>query len=167
MTILMRWCSSWPAALVVALAAACQPAAGPLTAEDVAAINDLRDRWAAAARANDVAAALALYTEDAVEMPPTARQLEGRAGIQARLEQAFSAVAALTLQSVETAGRDGLAYDRGPYSLTVRVEGQPQPVTETGKFIAILTKQPDGTWRIHRLIWNSDAPPATGSAPPS
>lgn len=164
----MMWRSLWPATLVVALVAACQPAAGPLTSEDLSAINDLRDRWAAAARADDVAAAAALYTEDAVEMPPYEPRVEGRPAIQARLERAFPAVTALTLRGVETEGRNGLAYDRGTYSITVRVEGQPEPVTETGKFITILSRQPDGAWRIHRLIWNSDAPPPPmGGAPPS
>lgn len=145
------------AALFVASATACQPAAGPLTAEEVAAIGDLREQWAEGARAGDAASVVALYTEDAIEMPPDAPAIEGRSAIHARLEESFEGLADITLTAAETTGRDGLAYDRGTYSVTVDVEGQ--MVTETGEFITILTKQADGSWRLHRLIWNRDAPP--------
>ena len=145
------------AALFVASATACQPAAGPITAEDVAAIGNLRDQYAERTLAGDVAAVAAFYTEDAIEMPPDAPVIEGRSAIQANLGEGSAGLTAFTLTGLETEGRDGLAYDRGTYSVTVDVEGQ--SVSETGKFITVLTKQADGSWRLHRVIWNRDAPP--------
>lgn len=44
------------------------------------------------------------------------------------------------------------------YSITIAIEGQAQPVTDTGKCVAVVRKQPDGAWRLAALIWNSDRP---------
>ncbi len=65
----------------------------------------------------------------------------------------------MTLTSVETDGMLNIAFDRGNYSVTVQEEGMEEPVTVTGKYIAILRLQPDGAWKISRLIWNENTPP--------
>ncbi len=35
----------------------------------------------------------------------------------------------------------------------------PEPITDVGKFLAILRKQPDGSWLVSHAIYNADAPP--------
>jgi hypothetical protein len=58
----------------------------PLSDENLGAIADVRQVHADAVLAGDAAAVAALYTEDAVEMPPKLPATEGRAAIQARYE---------------------------------------------------------------------------------
>ncbi len=151
-------------ALVVA-STACQPPvqeAGPLSDEDVAAITQVNEEWVQANRAHDWAALTAFRTEDAVWMPPNEPAREGRAAIQEWLTP-FT-VTDFNVTPVQTEGRDGLAYTRGVYSLTVTIEGTPEPITDTGKYVAIWQKQPDGSWLIAVDIWNSDLPlPEQGS----
>jgi ketosteroid isomerase-like protein len=149
------------ALLALAMAGtACQPpaqeAAG-LSEEDVAAIEASLESFAQAIRASDWAALTALYTEDAVFMAPNQPALEGRAAMRAWLEL-FPPIAQYEATSVEIDGRGDLAHVRGNYSETYTVEGAPEPIHDTGKYVEIWRKQPDGSWLIAVEIWNSDLP---------
>jgi uncharacterized protein (TIGR02246 family) len=147
--------------------AACQaptPEAGPLSDDDVAAIISLRDRWVQAELEGDWDAWATLLTEDAVQMPPNHSAIEGRTAIKAWAET-FPTITDVAFTPIETNGRDGLAYIRGTYSITIMAEGMPEPVTDSGSYVQILRKQPDGSWRVAIGIWNSDLPLAEqGSA---
>ncbi len=141
--------------------AACQPpvqeeASGALSDADIAAIRQVTEEWVQANRANDWAAVAAFRTEDAVFMPPNEPVVAGRAAIQEWLTPFTSTDFNVT--PVQTEGRDGLAYTRGVYSLTVTIEGTPEPITDTGKYVQIWREQPDGSWLIVVDIWNSDLP---------
>ncbi len=150
------------AALALGLTStACQPPAqeaGPLSDEDVAAIRAGHQGWVQALLAGDWAAAAAVHTEDAVRMPPNDTAYQGRAAIEARLAERIDTVTAFTVTSVETDGRDGLAYDRATYSITLGRVGMSEPITNTGKALVVWQKQADGSWLAHRVIWNSDLP---------
>jgi uncharacterized protein (TIGR02246 family) len=148
------------ACIVIALISACQPpaqGAGPLTEEDVAAIEASPDAFAEAMLAGDWAAVAALYTEDAVFMPPNEAAVEGRAAIQARLEP-FPPFAQFEATILEIDGSGNLAFVRATYSEAYTVEGTPEPIHDTGKYVEIWRKQPDGKWLIAVEIWNSDSP---------
>ncbi|MGD2153820.1 MAG: SgcJ/EcaC family oxidoreductase [Gemmatimonadales bacterium] len=160
------------AALAFVLAgAACAgpaPVAGRLSEEDVAAINDLAERrMVEALLAEDFAAFAALFTEDAVRMPPNEPLHEGRAAIEAWTTSNWGPLTTteFTQRALEIDGRGDLAYVRGVYSATVEVPGVPEPITEDGKMLAILRKQPDGSWLVSRAIYNADAPPAPMASP--
>jgi uncharacterized protein (TIGR02246 family) len=149
------------AVLVLAVAStACQPAAqqvGPLSDEDVAAIRASTESFAEAIRASDWAGVSALYTEDAVFMPPNEPAVQGRAAIEAWME-AFPPITGFSPETVEIDGHGDLAYVRGTLSMTVMPEGAPEPIQETAKYIEIRRKQPDGSWLIAVDIFNSDLP---------
>lgn len=138
--------------------------AGSLSDEDVAAIRAGEQVWVQALLAGDWAAGAAVHTEDAVRMPPNQTTYQGRAAIEARLADGIDTVTAFTVTSVETDGRDGLAYDRVTYSITLRRVGMSEPITNTGKGLVLFQKQADGAWLIHRVIWNLDPLPEPESA---
>ncbi len=146
---------------LVVTSTACQPAvqeAGPLSDEDRAAIGNLRESYRQATLAGDWAAVAALYAPDGVRMPPNQAIEEGRAAIQASLAAEGASVTDWTITSVELDGRGGLAYDRGTYSITLRVEGMPEPIMDTGKYLVTLVKHADGSWLLTSAIFNSDLP---------
>jgi uncharacterized protein (TIGR02246 family) len=153
----MRTKSLLAAAVVVLLSATgCYPAAGPLTEEDLAAIAGVRQGYQEALLAGDAAAVAALYTEDAVEMPPHNVAREGRAAI----EEAYAAglvVAEFTITSKQTEGFGDLAYDMGTWTATMGMEGM-EPYQDAGKYLTICEKQADGSWLIKASTWNSDIP---------
>jgi uncharacterized protein (TIGR02246 family) len=151
-------------AFVLAAAGCAGPApeAGVLSEGDVAAINDLGGRqMVEALLAEDFAAFAAMFTEDAVRMPPNEPLHQGRATIEAWATSNWGPLTTteFTQQALEIDGRGDLAYVRGAYTATVEVPGVPQPITEVGKMLAILRKQPDGTWLVSHAIYNADAPP--------
>ncbi len=131
--------------------------AGPLSDEDIAAIRAGHEAWVQVLLAGDWAAAAAWLTEDAVWMPPNNAVVRGRAAIEARLAE-VGTITAFTATSVETDGRDGLAYDWVSYSITFRRVGMTEPITNTGKGLVVMRKQADGSWQANRVIWNSDLP---------
>ena len=140
---------------------ACQPpaqqmASGTLSDEDVAAIRNASQTFVQANVAGDWAAAVAVLTEDAVWMPPNQAAREGRADIQDWLS--LQTVTDFELAALETGGRGGIAYTRGSFSITLTVEGMAGPVSDTGKYVEIWWKEPDGSWLIDQIIWNSDLP---------
>ncbi len=148
------------ALLFMAPLATCQaPAseAGPLSEADVAAIKASTVVFAEAVLAGDWAAFAVLYEEDAVFMPPHGPVVEGRVAIQALLEL-FPSITQYEATIVQTDGRGDLAFVRATYSETYSVEGTPEPIHDTGKFVEIWRKQPDGKWLISVEIWNSDLP---------
>jgi ketosteroid isomerase-like protein len=145
------------AVLTLAIAsAACQPPAqdAVLSGDDVAAIGVLQESLNEAALAGDWAAAAEFLAEDLVYMPPGMQALEGRS---AWLEWAGSlgvTIAEMTVEVIEIDGRVDLAYLRGSYSQTFTIEGVPEPISDTGKYLFILKKQTDGSWRVAIWIWN-------------
>ena len=143
------------AVLSVSLAA-CAGGAASLSDADIAAIEEVSASFAAAANADDWGGVAALYTEDAVLMPPNGPAVQGRADIEAFVA-AFPPMSGLTLNEVLIDGRGDLAFVRGTYSMMMEMEGMPA-VPETGKYIEIRRKQEDGSWLLAVDIFNSDTP---------
>ncbi len=151
---------AFTALLFMAPLAACQapaPEVGPLSEEDVAAIKASRVLWAEAVLAGDWAAVAALFTEDAVVMPPNEPVVEGQVALQAFLEL-FPSITQFEATIVQMEGRGDLAFVRATYSMALIVEGVPEPIHDTGKFVDIWRKQPDGKWLVAVHIYNSDFP---------
>jgi uncharacterized protein (TIGR02246 family) len=128
-----------------------------LSDEDVAAIKASTKAFMQAVRSEDSAAGAALYTEDAVLMPPNQPMVQGRAAIQT-WKEASPTYTEFNLTVEEIDGRGDLAFVRGTYSLAVVPEGAPEPIQDTGKYVEIRRKQPDGSWLIAVDIFNSDLP---------
>jgi uncharacterized protein (TIGR02246 family) len=150
-------------ALVVATTA-CQPpaqeAAG-LSEEDIALLTAREEQeWPQALLAGDAAAAAGMHSENAVRLGPNEPILEGRANIQASLEEWLSKfdVTEFTQTVEDIDGRGDLAYVRGiARSVATRVDTGEQ-IADEEKYIAIIRKQSDGSWLTDIAIWNSDLP---------
>lgn len=143
----------------------CQPAAqegAALSEADVAAIEALHAAFLEAERANEWEGVAALMTEDAVIMPMGHPVLDGRAGyldfVGSLVEEHGAVVTSFNGTIAEIDGRGDVAYMRGTWSHTLTMGGIPGEISEAGKQLVILRKQPDGSWLASRWIWNSDGP---------
>jgi uncharacterized protein (TIGR02246 family) len=143
-------------ALMVTACQAPAPEVVQLSEEDVASIKQVSRTLVKTYQAGDWDAWIEVFTEDAMRMPPNRTILEGREAIRASSE-AFQPVTSFTVTPLEIDGLGDLAFARGTFTHT-RAPEDADPITESGKFIQILRKQPDGSWRIFRDIWNSDLP---------
>jgi len=140
--------------------AGCASQQAPDQAAATAAINEIWKEYSASLNAGDMDRWLALWTDDGVQMPPDEPAVVGKERIRARnqrfLDQ-FRFDMGITNAEVRTAG--DWAFARGTYraSLTPKQGGKPIPID--GKYMTILTRQADGSWKILRDIFNSNVAP--------
>jgi uncharacterized protein (TIGR02246 family) len=132
------------------------------TQVDAEAIMMLLTEYDAAATAGNVDAVMALYADDAVSMPPDAPARTGKEEIRA----AFVAVleentVQLTSQVDEVRVSGDLAFLRAAYDETLTPKAGGEPTQLHGKWLVILERQPDGSWKSWREMWSNYAPSDT------
>lgn len=100
----------------------------------------------------DAAGCAAFFTEDVILMPPDQPMTRGRKAFEEtyRSRMDTSGGGAHTNQLVEYGVEGDLAYQVGTYA----IEGA-EPA-EQGKFVNVLKRQADGTWKVAVSIFNSD-----------
>lgn len=105
-----------------------------------------------------------VFLEDAVLNPPNQPAVQGRAAIRAWLEK-LPPVQEFRLKHTKVEGRGDLAYALGTYSMTMAPPDAPGAVTDAGKFVEVLRKQPDGRWLCAVDMFSSDSPPVPPAPP--
>ena len=48
------------------------------------------------------------------------------------------------------------AFDRGPYTVTFTPKAGGEPMRDSGRGMDFFKRQPDGSWKTYREIWNND-----------
>ena len=127
-----------------------------LSKADRTAIRQAQENDVKLTKAQDWKGSLALYSDDAIQMPAHQPAVQGKAAIQAWME-AFPPFSNFQEHSLEIDGQGNLAYDRGTYSMTLNNNGA-GPMVDQGKYLTIWRKQADALWKISRVIFNSDYP---------
>jgi uncharacterized protein (TIGR02246 family) len=148
----------------VAVASAQAPATGGKTAAGPSgadAIKAVADAYVKAALAGDAKAIAALYTDDALEMPPNQPLIKGRAAIQQYYEKEMASgmkMTSFTLTHLDTQAMGDRGYDVGTYRQSLALKGATTPINDSGKYTVILRRSAAG-WKIASAIYNSDQPP--------
>ena len=161
-----RWTRPLAGSLVAMLLCVCAPSSekppsgAPSTrgagAADLAAIARLHDEYVAAHNAADIDRMMALFTDDAVLMPTDEPTLTGKKAIGEHYQEFFDQTPSeITLEPVETRVAGDWAFER--VELTVTVPGaRGKVLLAKAKYLWILQRQPDGSWKIGRAIYNLD-----------
>ena len=123
----------------------------PVPAQDKAAIQQLSDRFAEAFNTGDIDAVAAMYTEDAVVLPPGAEIIQGRDKIQALWQGATEQMSDLKLTATDVKPLGDSAV-REIGTATAKTNGE-QPQDMTIKYVVIWEKVGD-EWKIATDIWN-------------
>jgi uncharacterized protein (TIGR02246 family) len=126
-----------------------------LTDKDKAAISAGSETWLKAVRAADWNAVAARYATDAMLMPPNQPVVPGRENIR-QWFAAFPRIVSFDLKEAEVDGRCDIAFVRGSYTMTFVPPGAPQ-MTESGKYLEIHRREPDGSWVILRDMFSADS----------
>jgi len=107
-------------------------------------------KFAAALGGGDFEGAAALYSEQGQVLPPDGRPVSGRAGIAAFWEGAVAALGlkSAELRTLEVHSAGDLATEIGEARLEL-ASG-----TAMVKYMVLWQRGVDGTWRLHRDIWN-------------
>ncbi|HXY18809.1 MAG TPA: SgcJ/EcaC family oxidoreductase [Gemmatimonadales bacterium] len=154
--------------------AGCQPSnkPQPLTGADSTAIAKLRADFATAWNRGNVDGVVTLYTDDAVLQQADTTALKGSNAIRTYMNSALGTPTrpTLAITSVALNGRQDLAVDAGTWTLTPPAPAAPAkgaapaaPAPIAGKYLVVLSKQPDGGWKIS---WHASSPDAP-MAPPA
>jgi len=147
------------AGMVVLGSGCARPAVSPAPDARTAA-DALFAKYAETLGAGDADGWATLWMEDGVQMPPDAPPVVGRSQIREKLRGVlaqFRFDMHIHTQEVRTAG--DWAFARGIYDATLTPKAGGQGIPIDGKFMTILARQSDGSWRIYRDIFNSNAPP--------
>jgi uncharacterized protein (TIGR02246 family) len=138
----------------IMLAAVCFGAlAGAAGAQDKATIEQLNEKFVAAFNKGDAAAVAAMYTEDAVVLPPGADMVRGRENIRAFWAKTAEQIQDIKLTTVDVKplGPDA-AREIGTFSL--KTKGQ-QPQEVSGKYVVVWQKA-GADWKLATDIWNGN-----------
>jgi ketosteroid isomerase-like protein len=134
------------------------------TEADVAAFEavvlDTWVTWSATLDAGDVDGLIALWDDNGVQMPPNAPAIHGKPAIREAFSEILLSVdfEEFTINNEEVQVFGDFGFARGSYSfVNAMVEGDPVPFE--GKYLTILKRQPDGSWKVYRDCFNSSTPP--------
>ncbi len=131
------------------------PRSPELTAEDIAAIANLRDALTNAIIAGDAATYASLCTEDVRLLHAGSPIITGRAELEAHNAAIFETVTvkSLKLTAVKVYGTGDLAYEVGTQQLTI----EPAVSTFVGsrKYVHVFRRGADGKWRFATLMSNN------------
>ena len=152
----------WLVVTVVVLAACVTK-----TDDDVTAVNGVRDAWAAAWKSGNAANLAALYDENALHAANHEASLQGTIALASSYGAQFGQVTPtnLVLNSDRTEVSGDLAYDFGTFQYSVTPKNGGAPVSDSGRYLVVLKKQADGTWKIVADMDNSASPLQTQPAP--
>ena len=126
------------------------------SAQDLAAISRIHQEYVAAHNDSDADRLMALFTDDAVLMPMDEPTLSGKQAIREHYEEFFDqSPTAIVLSPVETRVAGDWAFERIQVKVTLP-GGEGKDRHADVKYLWILQKQPDGSWKIARAIYNLD-----------
>jgi ketosteroid isomerase-like protein len=133
-----------------------------LSPADSAAIMAADSAFATAVNGGDIEGIVSVYAIDAALLPPNLPLHRGRAAVRrywGGLLDAYTVKFEIASDIIE--GRGDLAYNLGHYRFTAVPKAKSAPGTaDEGKFVEILKRQPDGSWKYVVDIFNSNlAPP--------
>lgn len=121
-----------------------------------AAIQALNRQWEKYFENHDLAGLTALFTDDCIRMPQGSPASLGRSALEAAYRHDFAeawktrAVVRLDAEEVIISGE--YAFARGADTL---IQDGAQ-VGETGKWLFVYRRQPDGTWKYHWVTFNGN-----------
>lgn len=114
-------------------------------------LSEIRDRWMFAAKEGDAVKLASVFAENGTLMPPGFPSFTGRKVIESFYRDTFgiSTIRSAELHPKEHHTGANSVREHGTYSVTFvpRDESLP-PYTQTGRYLFIGAKRPDGKWEI-------------------
>lgn len=149
----------WSVTLVVMLTWGCGAAPTSDPAADRQAIAAATAEFEAAENAGNVEQMLALFADDLVILSPNTPALSGPERIAAAMRafhEAFTVRVQYSSEEIDVFGEWG--FDRGSEQFTLTPKSGGAPISVSGKYLWLYRRQPDGSWKQSRVMWNSNDP---------
>ena len=149
----------------VGFAVACSSVPHATTADQRERLDRIRRETEAAENESSVERMRVHMAEDVVMMAPNMPAVTGAANAGQAMRQFFAAFdVQIQYTSSEIVVAGDWAFDRGVYRQTLTPRQGGTPLQETGKYLWVYRRTPEGSWKQARVIWNSSDPlPARGA----
>ncbi len=139
------------------------PAYGQKAGTRAATERTLREvdaQWAAAAQARDFEKVISYYSATAIELPPNAPARKTKEAIHKSWAALINTPgASLNWEPirVEVSESHEMGYIAGIYEYT-ETDAAGKKTVDRGKYLEVMRKIDDGTWKCVAVSWNSDLP---------
>lgn len=145
-------------ALASASCASARPFASPVyEGPDAEAIKDVFRSYERGLNENDLDLWIGLWDENGIQFPPDEAMHRGKAEILAVNAELFPLLEtrmSISIQEIAVLG--DYAYSSGSYVLDFSERGSGEWTHVDGKFLTILRRQADGSWKLWRDCFNYD-----------
>ena len=125
---------------------------------DIERVYKLWEEYASASNSGDFERWISLWADDGIQLAPGHPWQGGKSAIRKMMQPLFVRfeMSEMTIQIEEVRVSGDWAYSHGMYKVlrTPKDGGNPQPYA--GKFLDILVKGPDGSWKIAIDCFNYD-----------
>ena len=117
---------------------------------DVAQIYELWNEYAAAAHAGDLERWMSLWIDDGIQMAPDAPRRVGKEQIRAGMQPGFDLfiMSNMVINTEEVQILGDQAYSHGTYTFEMTPKEGGETTSLSGRFLDILEKQADGSWKM-------------------
>jgi uncharacterized protein (TIGR02246 family) len=117
---------------------------------DVAQVYELWNEYAAAVNDGDMERWIALWIDDGIQMPPDVPRRVGKEHIREAMQPLFDLFDAskIIIHTEEVRILGDRAYSHGTYEFEMAAKEGGKTKRYSGKFLDILEKQVDGSWKI-------------------
>ena len=131
-----------------------------VTVADVAQVYELWNEYAAAANQGDIERWISLWIDDGIQMLPGAPSRIGKVQIRRGMQRLFdsSDTRKMVIQPEEVRILGDWAYSHGTFEFEIAPKQGGESRSGYGKFLDILEKQVDGSWKIAIDCHNYSAP---------
>jgi uncharacterized protein (TIGR02246 family) len=124
-------------------------------------IEKLHQQDIAATVSRDVSQLVALLADDAVVIGQGDKPLVGKTAFQASLTQSFAKNPTLKVLKYEPEFEDvqitgEVAYEWGYFNVTQQESATSQPMSFRARFMRVMKRQSDGSWKFVRVMWNTE-----------
>jgi ketosteroid isomerase-like protein len=151
---------------LLVLGVACSQAPRSSASEANAGIDSLNGRLVQAYRDRDPRTYAGLFTDSAVFEWPAFNTVRGRAGLEAMARSNWAALNEMDLRLAVSSRRVGSdhATEFGAFQQSWR-DSKGVRMTEFGRYVAVLARQGDSTWRIDRFFGFADSTRRVSTSP--
>ena len=127
---------------------------------DITALKEMLNKYATMCHAGDLDGWLSLWADDGIQMYPGAPSRVGKEQIRAGMKPAFDQfiLKIVIMPEIEAKISGNLGFLRGTYTLAMIPKAGGETIDYDGKYLTILEKQNDGSWKIARDCFNSNKP---------
>jgi uncharacterized protein (TIGR02246 family) len=124
-------------------------------------IEALETQWIEAFNAGDAAGVARFYAENGRVLPPNDDVVQGRSAIEAFVKEFLQMKPTISFSLLTVHESPDMCASVGRYDMDLQPPGAGTQ-KDSGKFIEVWARQPDGSWLIEDDIFNSNlpAPPA-------